>query len=292
MKIRLVKEENQYYTYGLFDPSLIGYYQCNFEDDCLIDFTCDQEYDLKLFIVTGLKFIRQNFQYQGIFKVEIKDEKLKSIYEEIGFIQQTDLQYVKYPLKNIIFDNGNVLTTFSPDHMISNYFDDHHSLIKEVVFGSLWNDLDQGIIEEKQALALWKEKIPVYLHSRLEDMFTNWHHYLTPKEEMYEYMLTIFKKYHFYLLSNAGIRHEVFKSQIPALTLMDGMVVSYQLKVNKPDPYIYQYLIEKYHLDPKECVMIDDKEENIEAARNAGMHGFVYHNNLEELKEYIYVLGV
>ena len=56
----------------------------------------------------------------------------------------------------------------------------------------------------------------------------------------------------------------------------------------KPGSEIYQTLLDRYNLDPSESLFIDDRPENIEAARKLGMHGFVFKiEKLPELKEYI-----
>ena len=44
----------------------------------------------------------------------------------------------------------------------------------------------------------------------------------------------------------------------------------------KPDAGIYQCLFDKYILNPKECVFIDDRPENIEGGRKLGMEGIVF----------------
>lgn len=51
----------------------------------------------------------------------------------------------------------------------------------------------------------------------------------------------------------------------------NGIVVSGNVGMVKPDPEIFQYLLEKYNLNPQECVFIDDQSENVAAARNAGI---------------------
>lgn len=55
----------------------------------------------------------------------------------------------------------------------------------------------------------------------------------------------------------------------------------------KPNPNIYQYLFDTYHLDPSECFFINDLEENIAAARNLGMDGIVFTGNINAVKDAI-----
>lgn len=51
----------------------------------------------------------------------------------------------------------------------------------------------------------------------------------------------------------------------------DGIVVSFQERTCKPDPRIFRNLIERYHLDPSETLMLDDSAANCEAARSVGL---------------------
>jgi putative hydrolase of the HAD superfamily len=43
------------------------------------------------------------------------------------------------------------------------------------------------------------------------------------------------------------------------------------MKKIKPDPGIYQDLLEKYDLRAEECLFFDDREDNVEAARELGI---------------------
>ena len=57
----------------------------------------------------------------------------------------------------------------------------------------------------------------------------------------------------------------------------------------KPEPEIYQLLLDTYSLKANECLFIDDVEENIIGAKNMGMNGIQltdYNFLKEKLKEY------
>jgi 2-haloacid dehalogenase len=51
----------------------------------------------------------------------------------------------------------------------------------------------------------------------------------------------------------------------------DGMVVSADIALGKPDPAIYRYLLDAYDLQPEQCLFADDNLANVEAAREIGM---------------------
>ena len=69
----------------------------------------------------------------------------------------------------------------------------------------------------------------------------------------------------------AAVNH----GRLSFMPLIDGGVISYEVKSVKPEPGIYEALIGKYDLIPEECVFLDDREENVEAARQKGFHGIV-----------------
>ncbi len=46
----------------------------------------------------------------------------------------------------------------------------------------------------------------------------------------------------------------------------------------KPNADIYEYLLKEYNLKESECVFIDDREENVDAAEDLGINGIVFHN--------------
>ena len=51
------------------------------------------------------------------------------------------------------------------------------------------------------------------------------------------------------------------------MQLFDGLLISGEDKLIKPDQAIYELAKKRFNLDPEETVFIDDKLENIEAAQ-------------------------
>ena len=59
----------------------------------------------------------------------------------------------------------------------------------------------------------------------------------------------------------------------------------------KPEPEIYQLLLNRYNLNPEETVFTDDLEANIEAAKKEGIHGIVF-KSPDQLTDDLIALGV
>lgn len=110
--------------------------------------------------------------------------------------------------------------------------------------------------------------------------------------EMYTLVRTLGWAYSVYFVSNEGRGYwkmvdDKFKiSEI----FIDG-VVSYQLRVRKPDTKIFKMLIAKYKLVAEECLFIDDNEKNLRGAESLGMKT-LHFTNLGQLKEDLRRLGV
>lgn len=100
------------------------------------------------------------------------------------------------------------------------------------------------------------------------------------------------KKYKIGFLSNAfkGAREWV-ESHFHFLNAFDLVIFSYEVKLRKPDPRIYQLVCERLEVQPKESIFIDDMAINVEGARLAGLHSIRYINIDQLRKELVDILG-
>jgi putative hydrolase of the HAD superfamily len=55
------------------------------------------------------------------------------------------------------------------------------------------------------------------------------------------------------------------------MALFDHVIESAKIGLRKPDPRIYQMMVEALHVDPKACVYLDDLGVNLKPAREMGM---------------------
>ena len=69
------------------------------------------------------------------------------------------------------------------------------------------------------------------------------------------------------------------------MNFFDGVVVSCDLHIIKPESGIYEYILGKYGLKADECLFIDDREENVRGAEKVGMNAVKFENNYGEIKE-------
>lgn len=101
------------------------------------------------------------------------------------------------------------------------------------------------------------------------------------------------KGYKLYVLSNfSGDAFELLEQKYPeTFQLFDGTVVSGREGQVKPDPSIYDTLINRHSLIVKESVFIDDEPHNIDAAKQMGFHAVLKDSN-ESVCKQLQELGV
>jgi FMN phosphatase YigB (HAD superfamily) len=79
------------------------------------------------------------------------------------------------------------------------------------------------------------------------------------------------------LLSNTDPERFGFvRRRFPEILFFDAYVLSYEIKLLKPDPAIYLAAARTAGCPPAECVFVDDMEENVKGAVVAGLHGILY----------------
>ncbi|MGL4393530.1 MAG: HAD family hydrolase [Fusobacteriaceae bacterium] len=174
-------------------------------------------------------------------------------------------------IKNVIFDLGNVLIEFHPEKFIEKNIaeEDREDFYREVFKTDDWLDLDRGTLTYDGAVELFSSKFPKYREA-IKDLFdNNVIECLTPIEENIKIMQDLKKQgYKLYILSNF---HEPSFNYIYArwqfFENFDGKVVSSHCNLLKPEPEIYEEILQKYNLVPEETLFIDDVFVNIDAAK-------------------------
>ncbi|NPU96754.1 MAG: HAD family phosphatase [Candidatus Omnitrophica bacterium] len=197
--------------------------------------------------------------------------------------------------RNIIFDLGNVLITFNPIEFLTQLLNDDEKAglcYSLIIQSPEWRELDRGKISVEQAKSNYIERQPA-LREAVELFFQHWLSMFQPIEETVTLLDELRAAgYRLYVLSN--IIRESYEDLRARLTFWDrfeGVVVSYALKTAKPEPAIYHYLLDHYHLNPNECLFIDDMEPNVAGALAVGIPA-VQFRSVEDLRRILRERGI
>lgn len=196
-------------------------------------------------------------------------------------------------IKNIILDVGKVLVEWDPNYAFQKLgFDENASrLVAEAtVLSPEWNELDRSKLSDQEILAKFIANAPEYE----KEIRMVWENIGLPIWQ-YEYVKPWIRNmkqcgYHVYILSNySRWTYENTQEALSFLQDVDGAVFSFQVQQIKPEPEIYQSLLKKYDLKAEECVFLDDRQENLDAAMAQGIAGIRftgYEDALEQLCTY------
>lgn len=179
------------------------------------------------------------------------------------------------PVKAIIFDFGNVLLEWDPRNVYQHYFPNDSQgmehFLKEVKFME-WNLQQDKGRPFAEGVAVLSEQFPH--HSHLIQAYHD--HWIDSVGESITGTVEILRQlkqagYPLYGLSNWSA--ETFPSareKYDFFDLLDDMVISGEVGHVKPDPEIFQILLEKIGRPAQECLLIDDSLPNIHQANKMG----------------------
>ena len=200
-------------------------------------------------------------------------------------------------IQNLVFDMGNVLLVFDPEHFMtrSRILDPlDRKIVRNELFHSLeWAQMDLGVLTEDEAEPMVLSRIPERLWEKARFLLHHWadEGEMIPGMEDLVYRL---KKagYRIYLLSNASKKQPEYWNRISISQIFDGTLVSAFYQTVKPGPDIFRIFLQKYNLKAEECVFVDDSHANAAGAEFCGMKGIVFHGDADELERKLELLGV
>ncbi len=170
-----------------------------------------------------------------------------------------------------LFDLGGVFFDWDPKNYYQNYFsskDEMDFFLKNICTDE-WNiQQDRGRLikdAEQELITIF----PQYTKA-IRMYYANHRNMIkTTFQGSIELLLDLkSKNFLCYVLSNWSAETFVgMKDDYPFLNKFDGLLISGEVKLIKPEIAIYELAISRFNLIPEETVFVDDKKENIEVAK-------------------------
>lgn len=200
-------------------------------------------------------------------------------------------------IKNIVFDLDNVMLDMHSEPLLRRMGapEEHVPLLADAVFGGAeWAALCRGDLDMEDALQLMYLRLPSRLWSWAGVALSDWWKYPLSAvpgmgelaEELKAAGLGI------YMLADADRSLRKYFFRIPGARAFDGVFVSADWKLSKPEPEIYELFLERFGLTAAECLLIDDKSENVDGALYAGMSALLFDGDAGSLRSALIAAGV
>lgn len=195
-------------------------------------------------------------------------------------------------IRNIVFDMGKVIIGFDPEVFMDRcgiFEENDRKLIREKIYGSpMWIQMDMGELDEEGMIEKVMPSFPDHLRIHVRKLIAGWCDPLIRMEGMDELVRELKENgYKIYLLSNASVMQKSYWPNVECAKYFDGTVVSAFEHLMKPDERFYQVLLNRYQLEARECLFIDDRKVNIDAAAALGFDTYLFDGDSTGLKKYI-----
>ena len=186
--------------------------------------------------------------------------------------------------KGVIFDLGDVLFTWSPN--TSTGIPRH--MMRNILSSAIWMDFECGYLEQD---ACFHQIAQHFLFSPAEvaEAFSQARDSLQPNSGMMAFIRNLKQQsrdpIEIYAMSNISNEDSaVLSTKIPDWSIFDQVFTSGHAGMRKPDPRFYLHVLQEIHLSPEDVFFIDDKLENVLAAKSLGIDGHVFDNNVNGLQ--------
>lgn len=180
----------------------------------------------------------------------------------------------------IIFDLGNVLIGWDARRLYNRLLPDPQAVdrfLEQIRFME-WNAKQDAGRSFREGIAELSREFPHYANL-IEAYDTHWEESLTGT---YDETIEIVRQlkhagWRLYLLSNFSVeKFEFIRPKHDFFNLFDDMIISGEHKIVKPDPVIFNIMLQRTGHSAQECLFIDDSLPNIETAQRLGFQTIHY----------------
>ncbi len=191
-------------------------------------------------------------------------------------------------IKNIVFDFGGVLVDWNPIYLFKDeflYSSDMDYFLTHVC-NNTWNvEQDRGR-PFAEGIKLLKEQHPKY-SSHIQTFFDKWGVMMKNDiPENVEALYQVKEMYRVFGLTNWSAETlPLAYKRFPFFSEFEGVVVSGDEKLVKPDQRLFQILLDRYELNSEESLFIDDNLDNINAANRMGFATIHIHPEMSLMVE-------
>lgn len=186
----------------------------------------------------------------------------------------------------VIFDLGGVLIDWNPRYLYRKIFANEEEInwFLENVCTSEWNEKQDAGRPFEEATQELLTRFPNHAEA-IHAWYGRWQETMGgPIQQTVDILRSIRdqKQHRLYALTNWSA--ETFpwaKANFDFLAWFEGIVVSGEEKLLKPQPEFYRILLERYRIQPGSAVFIDDNLKNVEGARAVGIDAIHFRSAAE-----------
>jgi 2-haloacid dehalogenase len=184
-------------------------------------------------------------------------------------------------LTTVIFDLGGVLADWDPRYLYRELFDGDEVAMEEFlaqVCSPAWNHAMDAGRSRAEAVDELVRQHPTH-DALIRAWVDRWEDMLGAEIAGTAEVVAELHGRGVRLLALTNWSAETFpvaRQRFPSFAYFEGIVVSGEHGIAKPDPALFQLLLERHAVDPATAAYVDDRDTNVDAATALGMTGLVF----------------
>lgn len=195
----------------------------------------------------------------------------------------------------MVFDLGGVLVDWDRTYLYGKIFDDKDEMnyFLDNVCTLDWNAEQDAGRTWSEAIATLQKQYPKY-HTEIAAFRERWAEILGDAFDDTVEILRLMKGagYPVYALTNwSQETFPIARERLDFLRWFDGILVSGDVGLKKPDPAIFELFLQRFGLDAGSSFYVDDSIRNVETARQLGFHA-VHFQNAAQLRAHMRELNL
>ena len=206
-------------------------------------------------------------------------------------------------LKNIIFDYGNVIFTIDFKRAQHNFSElgikNVDQFFSHKAHNTIFDQFEQGFISASEFRTGIREfaGIPSLTDTEIDQAWNSL--LIGVPEPNHHLLLKVKEKYRTFLLSNNNeIHYNWIMSYLKREHQLESNAIffekdyySHLMKMRKPNPEIFEYVLKEHQLDPAQTLFIDDSPQHLKTAASLGIQTHLLTAD-ESLESYLYSSGL
>lgn len=189
------------------------------------------------------------------------------------------MESLQAPPRAVIFDLGDVLFTWSATTTTTI----PARTLRDILSTPTWDSYERGEITRDVCYELSAQKLSIKT-SEISAAFSQARESLQSNDAIIQLLRELKKDPSVQLYAMSNIGKEDFEDLESKMdwSLFDRIFTSAAAGTRKPEMSFYRYVLNQINLDGNQVIFIDDKEENVYAASELGIRGFVFEESTVE----------
>jgi epoxide hydrolase-like predicted phosphatase len=192
-------------------------------------------------------------------------------------------------IRAVVFDIGGVLE-ITPDLGVHRLWEARLGLAggeMDERMGDVWTGGSLGMLTLEEVHRAIRDRLSLGEQQLAAYMTDLWREYLgAANTELIEYARRLRPRYRTGILSNSFVgAREREQAAYGFEDLVDEIVYSHEVGLAKPDPRIYALVCARLEVQAREMIFLDDADQAVAGAREAGMHAVRYRDNAQAIEE-------